>query len=931
MKNNETTHSDLVNEAAQLQYNSAKTAIRNGNRSVAWNHLHQVLDRLNMQPMDSEGEVLYVSTSLDFSDLSFALGQGFKDSKEYLQTAVKIAQRLGDNRSSCLIKLHLGRLLYFGEKRAEAISMFETGKAEVDRLGDEDILSRAAEFIGLYYFIQGIIPEAKLHFEKATKSFESGEWTKTAVDPSGPMWLSYCYAYMGHFHEAIGTLDYYRRLALDRSDQSLAITFRSVLGIVLCMIKNIREAAFHLSGALQEAMACNNALAMYFAKGGLAYLHLLEGRFAECRDLGGESFQDGVKSGLVVQYSSPIIIEMIHDLSRKVEEHPTASYRSEYKRIMSEPNIHLRGVVLRLEAMDEADRKGDDELIASYLDQSEQYLIRSSDPVQLAKTWIEMARLNLRRGQEDKARTLAQKAWKGFSGYGDVFFPDDLRYLLAIKSDITLAHESPGGLLESFIDMIQELVPSSDMEELFRRTVIATNRILGAERGGIFWFGQHGGAKKPILRGYYNLSSTDVEAEEFSSNKALVFKAYKENKLQMVRQNASELWPYQTKAVLCVPIVVQGRVQGVLYHDNSYVKDCFGFFEETQLLRMAQYLTKYIENIFVFCQRVEQRAFESQQQLQGADPNEIIAESPPMLQLLGQTDRIAASDSTVLILGETGVGKELLAMRLHKKSQRHQHPFVIVDMTAIPETLFESELFGHEKGAFTSANKQKIGRMELAHRGTLFIDEIGETPKSIQAKLLRVLQEKTLYRVGGSKSISSDFRLVAATNRDLATEVAAGRFREDLYYRLNVVPLTLPPLRERKQDILLLAEYYLTRFSAKYTHQAMELTPQDQEKLMAYHWPGNVRELRNIIERAVLMWTGDSLSLDLPKNKTSALSDIFVNIPTLDEMQRRYIRQILNMTNGKIGGPGGAAEILGMKRTSLNNRMIKLGMSNNRT
>ena len=238
----------------------------------------------------------------------------------------------------------------------------------------------------------------------------------------------------------------------------------------------------------------------------------------------------------------------------------------------------------------------------------------------------------------------------------------------------------------------------------------------------------------------------------------------------------------------------------------------------------------------------------------------------------------------------------------------------------------ESELFGHEKGAFTGADSQKPGRLELANGGTLCIDEVGEIPTSVQAKLLRALQEKTLVRVGGTSTLHSDFRLLAATSLDLAAEVAAGRFREDLYYRINVVPLIIPPLRERKEDIPLLASYFLSQYASKYNRPEIRLTKEDEAKLMAYDWPGNVRELENVMERTMVLSMGGEPEFRLPARGMSIPGQLFSDYPTLDEIQRRYIQQVLEKTDGRIGGPGGAAEILGMNRTTVNHRMRKLGL-----
>jgi transcriptional regulator with GAF, ATPase, and Fis domain len=251
---------------------------------------------------------------------------------------------------------------------------------------------------------------------------------------------------------------------------------------------------------------------------------------------------------------------------------------------------------------------------------------------------------------------------------------------------------------------------------------------------------------------------------------------------------------------------------------------------------------------------------------------------------------------------------------------------VVVDPNTIPEALIESELFGHEKGAFTGAERQKPGRLELAHRGTLFIDEVGEIPKSVQVKLLRALEERSLVRIGGTQTLYSDFRLLVATNRDLAEEVAVGRFREDLYYRINVVPIDIPPLRERIDDIPLLSRHFLALYASKNGRPVYELTSQDEARLMEYSWPGNVRELQNVIERSVLLTDGQRLKLNLPTQAKKSSASLFADHLTLEELQRRYIRYVLDKTNGKISGPKGAAGLLGMKRTSLYNRMKKLGI-----
>lgn len=920
------TRSDFQKDAASLERDVARTAIKDKDYGTARKHFYRSLDRLKPLLGHPECDALFVSTTLELSNLCFVLGQGFTELLDLLQGALTVAERLGNRRSKGLIMLHLGRLYYFAERRSEAIKAFAGGKVEIEELGDDDILIQAGEFLGLYFHMQGLFKEAQKYFELAAETFES-EKEGSLTNPSAAMWLSYCDAYLGHFHRAIGRLDYHRRLALEKSDHTLANTLRAVLGLILLMIKKNKEAAKELREALKEATKSKNALALYFCRGGLAYHCLLAGRPQKAREWLALCMAEGAGSGLVRQYASPFVVEILYEFdSLGLEPIPEFSFQREVDRLMREPNVHLRGVVLRLKAMAEAAREGDIKVIQSDLAESEDCLRRSGDPVQLAKTQVEIARLKLREGDLYKARLFAQKAWAGFSSYREVFFPDDLRQLLDSDIEVSANHNTREELLELFMAMIQEVVPGLNLNRILNRTVAATNRFFGAERGGIFWFSRNISQKEPELRAACNLSRTDVEAEEFQSNLSLVFKAYRENEPQVVRREGSDFLRNQVNAVLCLPIEFQDKVQGVLYHDNSYVKDFFDLFDKSQLVRLSRSLTTYIENMIGLRQRLDQKVSMNLGQMGQGNYTEIIAQSAEMLRTLDQADRVAASDSTVLILGETGVGKELLARRLHRMSLRRSGPFVVVDPTTIPEALIESELFGHEKGAFTGADRQKPGRLELAHKGTLFIDEVGEIPKSVQVKLLRALEYKSLVRIGGTQTLYSDFRLLAATNRDLAEEVAVGRFREDLYYRINVVPINIPPLRERIDDIPLFSRHFLALYASKNGRPVYELTSQDEARLREYSWPGNVRELQNVIERTVLLADGEGLKLNLPIQTKRSSGSLFGDQLSLDELQRRYIRYVLDKTNGKISGPQGAASLLGMKRTSLYNRMKKLGV-----
>ena len=305
----------------------------------------------------------------------------------------------------------------------------------------------------------------------------------------------------------------------------------------------------------------------------------------------------------------------------------------------------------------------------------------------------------------------------------------------------------------------------------------------------------------------------------------------------------------------------------------------------------------------------------------------IVGKSSAILRVLDQIQQVAETDSTVLLLGETGTGKELLAMQIHESSSRRGRPLVRVNCAAIPATLIESELFGREKGAFTGALSRQVGRFELADRSTIFLDEIGDLPADVQVKLLRVLEERQIERLGSPKPIHVDVRIIAATHRNLAQRIAEGSFRDDLFYRLNVFPIEVPPLRERVEDIPLLVWRFVEEFSTMFGKRIDAISKDSLTAMQQYSWPGNIRELRNVVERGMILATGKRLSLPLPSNPVGSAARRPVK---LADLEKEHIRSVLETTGWRIRGAGGAAERLGLKATTLETRMAKLGLKRSR-
>ncbi len=386
------------------------------------------------------------------------------------------------------------------------------------------------------------------------------------------------------------------------------------------------------------------------------------------------------------------------------------------------------------------------------------------------------------------------------------------------------------------------------------------------------------------------------------------------------------------RSVCCLPLITPVRILGTL--NLASLRDGNFTPEDVELLsQVASQIALALENALAFREIDELKNKLAKEKLYLEEEirteynfEEVIGESTVLKRILKQVETVAPTDSTVLIEGETGTGKELVARAIHSLSGRRERTFVKMNCAAIPTGLLESELFGHERGAFTGAIAQKVGRFELAHQGTLFLDEVGDIPLEMQPKLLRVLQEQEFERLGSTRTLRVNVRWVAATNRDLAQMVADKEFRADLYYRLNVFPITVPPLRERPEDIPLLVRYFAQHYARRMRRRIETVPVETLTALSRYHWPGNIRELENLIERSVILSKGPELRVPLVELKVQVPAAPN-GVATLAAAEREHILRALREANGVIGGPSGAAVRLGMKRTTLQSRMRKLGIS----
>ena len=420
----------------------------------------------------------------------------------------------------------------------------------------------------------------------------------------------------------------------------------------------------------------------------------------------------------------------------------------------------------------------------------------------------------------------------------------------------------------------------------------------------------------------------DPRGKALQEREPLIFN--KDEMQEFPAGTADHLLAEGLQSLCCVPLLRPKGPLGVLVLGSTRA-NAFKIDDLTLLDQVAAQLAIALENARA-AREVEQlrsRLEQDKRHLEGeAHPRlyfeEIIGESPALKEVLDQVAVVAVSDATVLLLGETGTGKGLVARAIHRASRRRDRDFISLNCAAIPTGLLESELFGHEKGAFTGAVSQKIGRLELADRGTLFLDEIGEIPLELQPKLLRVLQDHEFERLGGTRTIKVDMRLIAATNRDLAKSVTEKQFRSDLFYRLSVFPIRMPSLRERREDIPLLVRYFIRHF-ARAMHRTIETVPNEtMNALINWRWPGNVRELENFIERSVILTEGTALRAPLEEFQAETSSSAE---HTLEATEREHIIRVLRETGGMISGPTGAAQRLGLKRTTLQSKMRRLGIT----
>ena len=842
-----------------------------------------------------------------------------------LKEAISRAKRWDNQSDLALLDMHLAKNEWLRARYDSALSHFERGWAKAKKVNDPKLLRSATTFSTFFLYWQGRISEAVQNYEKAVPEID--KHPKGRYPLLAAMVVGYCYGLLGQRTQGLGMLDALCQHCLEKGDKFLATWGRFNIGALLLDIRRTDDALQYLKSSVEDADKEHNDLVAIMGRLMLSFAYYLK----EEKELSISCLREFLqlsKNVLVEVRPYPYLLELCWAMHQgSLPQLPEISFETEILQALDSKNILMKGVAYRYQALIDRENGLDSAKIIDSLKLSIRSLEESGHQIELAKSQSELARELLLIGQDDEARNIADAISKTFPST-EALIPDDIRSLISDPS-------RSENLLKEITILGQEIATIRDTKDLVQHIISTVNKVTGAERGAIFFIENEKHPFKVQLRASKNLTLEQIADPSFHSSMQMIEKVAHTGKGLIWGSKPTPDRPNsrtEIRSCVCVPMILRDKIIGVLYHDNRILSSAFKESDLEILSYFAAFAALALINVKAYEEIQESNKRLSQEKLyyeemllQSLRFDEIVGESPAISHVFNQIDQVAKTDTTVLILGETGVGKELVARAIHRQSPRKDKPFIRVLCNALPESLIHSELFGHEKGAFTGAIQRRIGRFELAHEGTLFLDEIGDLPLDVQVRLLRVLQNKEFERVGGSEIIHSDFRLILATNRNLETEIAANKFRADLFYRINVFPILVPPLRERREDIPLLAHYFLKTHSTKMSKSFNNFPQTEMEKLINYDWPGNVRELENLIERGVILGNGPDFKIPEISQMASDFAAVSPD-STLSGNERRHILWALQQTSWKIRGTGGAAELLSLNPSTLAFRMKKLGI-----
>ena len=888
-------------------------------------------------PGRSESEDLrFVAVYKELLGASLYMGKRQDEILDMLGKARQACTVWGDARSVLLLDLYLGiaQQLNASHNTDIAFSLISNAIRGIKDFEDAELYESIGPALGVYYQIEGDFREAS----KFLKGRHSNRFLDK-LDYLAEMGVRYRAGGLmitGRHAQAVGLLaGALREARLLRLP--LPAKWRQVQLAQFLMWTGRQDAALELldpvicrTDPVSETklwIFCVRLLAFYFFhKGDLARAHHVLS--SAMRDMAGKSERRPF-------YGFPWLLELLWAFEREgMPRVPGHDFENEVSLALRSPNKLFRGTALRIKAARQAAAGERPETVVESLRESLFYMESVKDPAGTARTRLALAESLREAGETAEAEMLYRQAYEVLHAYGQHDRPQ-----VPPPGAHGLATRVPDGRarLDALRRLLDKELPLADSSCFVQCLVEMLCQELDLERAALFEL--DGGRLE--CAGACNISRAEMESQLFARRKNWLS--------ARAGTHAPGLTVEKDYTGLCLPVSA-GESRYLLFVESNFFPGHVTGQPPEVFAALAALLGEKLEllhsvrrQVDAVLQREDRRAKEAHERLLSRCGDVFI--TPSLQHSIHTFDQAARTDAPILITGETGAGKEGLARRAHEQSGR-AGAFVPVHPGGMPEPLFESEFFGHEKGAFTGAHQRKIGLFEIADKGTLFIDEVGDIPMHVQVKLLRVLQEKSFHRVGGIREVRSDFRLLAATNRDLEKMVAEGAFRRDLYYRISVIPFSIPPLRQRPDDILFLAHKFIEQFSRRYGKSMARLTGRQRAQMLAYAWPGNIRELKSVLERAVILSTDSVLHLHLtggpaeakkgrearflrgphaeaprePDNGSGRESDagpLWEGLPSMEELEQRYIAHVLKMKKGKINGDDGALAVLGMKRSTL--------------
>lgn len=867
---------------------------------------------------------LFVRSVLNISKLEFMRGVSLIKTLKCQQEAMKMVHQNNLSAEDALLMLYTGMSEHFSGSLQEGYILREKGIKYLKQFNYMDMESEAVPLVGWHYYLLGNFNNTIAYYESMILAIENREDSDIIAFAYPPIIFSYMF--LGEYHRALILSEIIYKNALEAKDHCAATLILANAGRTYVYMNDIDRAESVLYQAYAEALQEDYGWGLYYTLLGICYLQYKKRNFFACREAFHLACKAASEHGFRAICASPFVLDVLKMIEQQgMEPIEGFQYETVLQNFISSQNVHMAGASYRHLALLKEASGCSPEVILKDLQRSVQLLEESGSGNQLAETYLECARVFNGLSDREKTKQYAQLAWSSFS---DVERKDFPRIFIGFVD----TNDYPVNLSVLLETAWLEFRHIINPERLVARLLTSICRQLKTESAAFVQI--RGGTLQPLLLQNIKREKDSPQYQRMTAIAVHVEKARDiftvQNKQFALHQQTLDL-KMNPRFIFCMPFFSGDRVGAVLYLESYYKSDTLSTADCKLLTTFSQRLSEHLFTTLDYEALKEsggkvERGEEAAGRLSG-DGAYCPSIDETILLIQAQIGKIAKTKVPILITGETGVGKELFCEQIYEQGCC-KGAFVKVNCGAIPESLIESELFGYERGSFTGAVQQKKGYFELAEGGTIFLDEIGELTLQTQVKLLRVLQEHEFLRVGGTKAVKVDFRLIAATNKDLREEVERGTFRKDLYYRLNIMQLSIPPLRERKADIANMAKFFVDKFCRELGRPSCRISPEALVSLLEYDWPGNVRELENTMQRAVLLSEGETFMLpELSRKLKKAPAQAEALVP-LAEMERKYILKVIGACNGKIAGQGGAADILGLKRSTLISKMEKLGIKN---